>query len=134
MIERPNHVRVVNGTAKKIVGRYDGVDYEFLPGEKVDIPQVVAKHIFGFGDPDKTKALTRLGWMHSSEQMEAAMESLKKIKFAEAPALIAAEEMEEDESAEELLPGSTNSRPVSPDAGGARGGLGKPGSPQNPRK
>lgn len=135
MIERPNHVRVVNGTDQKIVGRYDGVDYEFRPKEKVDVPQVVARHIFGFGDPDKTRALTRLGWMFSSDQHDAAMSKLKKISFSEAPALVAVDEdlSEDEEGAGELVPAASNSRPVSPDAGGGRGSS-RAGSPPIPAK
>lgn len=135
MIERPNHVRVVNGTDLKIEGRYDGVDYEFLPKEKVDIPQAVAAHIFGFGEKDKTKALTRLGWLHTSDQMKAAMSNLSKIKFTQAPALIASgdDEEEEDDEAAERVPASKDSRPVSPDVSGRGGAPRAAASPSNPR-
>jgi hypothetical protein len=41
---------------------YDGEEYVFPPGERVLIPGDAATHMFGFNLPDKSDALTRLGW------------------------------------------------------------------------
>ena len=122
MIERPNFVRVINTNKDKVVGRFDGDDYEFLPNTPVDIPLIVAVHVFGFGREDKTAALNRLGWLMSSEHLDKAMAKLQKIKFSEAPPLVEAQMPEPaDDPASDLLPvsGSTG-HPVSPEAGGGR--------------
>ena len=42
--------------------RYNGVDFEFPPKERVAIPTEAATHMFGFNMPDKNEILTRLGW------------------------------------------------------------------------
>jgi hypothetical protein len=42
--------------------RFNGVDFEFPPKERVAIPVEAAVHMFGFNMPDKTEVLTRLGW------------------------------------------------------------------------
>lgn len=42
--------------------RFNGQDYEFPPGEKVLLTQDAARHMFGFGNPDKSEALIRQGW------------------------------------------------------------------------
>lgn len=122
MIERPDFVRVTNGNKDKIVGRFDGEDFEFIPGKATDIPVVVAAHLFGFGREDKIPALNRLGWLQSSEHFEKALAKLRKISFAEAPPLVEAQQPDPvDDSVSDLLAvsGSTG-HPVSPDAGGGR--------------
>ena len=42
--------------------RYAGVDYDFPPNERVAVPVEAAVHMFGFNMPDKSEALSRLGW------------------------------------------------------------------------
>lgn len=74
-------VVVTNGTDKKIKGRYAGKDYLFPVNEDVSVLISVAQHIFGFKTPDKTMALTRLGWMKSSEDYDTALEQLSLVKF-----------------------------------------------------
>lgn len=126
MIQRPNFVRVTNGNKEKVTGRFDGEDFEFLPRIPVDIPIVVAAHIFDFGREDKTRALNRLGWLQSSDGLEKAMAKLKAISFTEAPPLIEADMPEpEDDPAETRLPAHAGptAPPVSPESGsGGRGG------------
>jgi hypothetical protein len=125
MIERPNHVRVTNTNKTKIVGRFDGEDYEFLPNKPNDIPVAVAAHIFDFGREDKTRALNRLGWMQTSDQLEAAMEKLNAVRFTEAPPLVEADLVEEpNASSSELLPANEGGTapPRVPGQGAAGGG------------
>lgn len=133
MIERPNHVRVTNNNKDKIKSRFDGVDYEFLPGKPNVIPLIVAAHIFDFGREDKSRALNRLGWMQSSDQYEAAMEKLSRVRFTEAPPLVEADLVETaGPSSSELLPqneGGTEP-PVSQGAGGGGGRQRKLPDPQ----
>lgn len=41
---------------------FGGVVYEFPPKERVLVPVDAAVHMFGFNMPDKSDALSRLGW------------------------------------------------------------------------
>lgn len=41
---------------------FDGDVYDFPPKERVAVPVEAAIHMFGFNNPDKTEALTRIGW------------------------------------------------------------------------
>jgi hypothetical protein len=135
MIERPNYVRVTNGNKEKIRGRFNGEDYEFLPGKPNDIPMVVAAHIFDFGREDKLRALNRLGWLQSSDHLEKAMEKLNLISFTEAPPLIEAEmpELEDDPAGERLPASGSTAPPVSPEASGKGGGGSRPSLPKPAR-
>lgn len=89
MIERNDHVRVTSGK-ETIRARWNGVDYEFRPGEPQDIHHVIAAHIFGFGSDDKSAALARLGWAQSSDQFPAAMQRLQHVRFTPSPGLVEA--------------------------------------------
>lgn len=51
-----NHNKFVHEDA------FDGVVYVFPPEERVVVPAAAATHMLGFNVPDKTDALTRLGW------------------------------------------------------------------------
>lgn len=42
--------------------RYDGVDYQFPPGQKVMLSMEAARHMFGLGVADKTNVMHRKGW------------------------------------------------------------------------
>ena len=136
VIERKDHVRITNNTKHKVVGRYDGEDYEFLPGRALDAPFVVARHVFGFSLDDKMPALNRLGWLTSSDGMEAALAKLRNITFSESPPLTDEaeefEELEEEDDTRNRLPPPSGSTapPVSPEASGAgalpKGGASKP--------
>lgn len=133
MIERPDHVRITNNTKTVIRGRFDSVEYEFRPGEPTDVHSHVARHIFGFGLPDKMPALSRLGWMQTSDQLDKALEKLRQVGFTSAPPLIEAPMPEPvGASAQTLLPQTGGVGPLakSGEAGGA--GNGTPAHP--PRK
>lgn len=64
------------------VDSFDGSTYEIAPGKEVEIPEVAAKHIFGYGDDDKEPYLVRLGWMKMNTDMPVAMERLGKFSFS----------------------------------------------------
>jgi hypothetical protein len=93
-IDLDDYVRVKNGTSRKIIGRYNGVDYEFHPGRSKDVPISVAAHVFGFGKDEKSKeaVFARLGWANTSEQLDAAREELGKITFDAIPNIPGADE------------------------------------------
>lgn len=63
--------------------RYDGVDYEFPPKERVTIPVDAATHMFGFNMPDKSEVLQRLGWANrhnpKTGKLEDDPEGVKKL-------------------------------------------------------
>lgn len=54
-------LKVTNRHAVRYVDRYDGKDFEFMPNEPVVMSEEAARHIFGYGDPDKTPYLARNG-------------------------------------------------------------------------
>ena len=89
MDDRSNYVRIVNHN-KDVTGRFNGKDYLFKTGKPTDVPELVARHVFGFGMEDKTSALSRLGWARTSDEMEAGLEKLAKVTFDDPPEMIEA--------------------------------------------
>jgi hypothetical protein len=87
---KTGYIRVINNNERSIMGRYAGVDYHFKPGNPVDVPEIVAAHVFGFGKEDKTQALARLGWMRTSDELEFGLEKLSKVSFDDPPEMIEA--------------------------------------------
>lgn len=132
MIERPDYVRVTNNNKLKIRGRYDGLDYEFRPGESEDIPLAAAAHIFGFGQENKHPALRRLGWFARSEDEEMAMTKLRLVVFKDAPPLVAADI---PEPVEAIISGQgKQTGPVSPETSGEGAAGGKLPAAPKPQK
>ena len=76
-----DYVRVTNRTDSLIEGMYDGKPYEFHPGKPLDVPSVVASHVFGFKVPNKNNALQRLGWLSTSDRYKEAIARLNMIKM-----------------------------------------------------
>lgn len=72
-----------------VVGKYAGRWYVFPQGQAVDVHIDVARHLFGLGVTDKSAALQRLGWMQTSDQLDVALERLKKIEFSDLPSMMA---------------------------------------------
>jgi hypothetical protein len=89
MEDRTNYVRIVNHN-KDVAGRFNGKDYLFKTGKPLDVPEIVARHVFGFGLEDKTAALSRLGWARTSDELEAGLEKLAKVSFEDPPEMIEA--------------------------------------------
>jgi len=117
MIDLSDHVRITNGTNRLIRGRFDGVDYEFPPKKAVDVHVNVARHVFGFDMEDKSFAMARLGWMTSSDQLEAAYAELAKIKFDAVPNIPGSDYEDEDEdeapTSQDRAPRASKARTVS---------------------
>lgn len=89
--ERVNYVRVINRNAgKPVIGRFNGRDYTFKTNVPVDVPEVVAQHIFGFGIEDKSACLNRLGWMQMSTDYEKGMGMLANVIFDDPPEMVEA--------------------------------------------
>jgi len=83
-------VRVINGNEKAVTGRFNGRDFHFEPDKPADVPEIVARHVFGFGIEDKLPALSRLGWARSSDELDSGMQKLGKVVFEEPPELVEA--------------------------------------------
>lgn len=60
---------------------FAGQRYTFAIGTTVEIPLLAAKHIFGYGEDDKTSHLVRLGWLRISNEVDQAMAKLAKFQF-----------------------------------------------------
>jgi hypothetical protein len=90
---------------KVIVGRYNGRDYAFPFGEPVNVHLDVAKHLFGLGVDDKSAALSRLGWVRSSDEFADAIERLSNIHFDDLPELMEATRFKEIAHASGLVKG-----------------------------
>ena len=44
---------------------FNGQSYVFSKDKEVELPEIAAKHIFGYGDDNKEPYFVRLGWMKS---------------------------------------------------------------------
>jgi len=69
-----NNVFVRNNGDQAFSDAHNGVIFNFVPGVEVEISEVAAKHIFGYGDDDKEPYLVRLGWMKMNTDFPVAME------------------------------------------------------------
>ena len=65
---------VTNQLNEPLRDRFDGKAYEFRPKVPTRIPLAAARHIFGYGDEDKTRALARSQWQ--SKGLEVARKNL----------------------------------------------------------
>lgn len=77
------NVFVTNTTHKAFEDGFSGVRYRFAPGHKVEIPVEVARHIFGYGDPDKEPYLVRLGWIETKNDLPEGILKLAQFEIAE---------------------------------------------------
>ena len=80
-----NNVFVRNNGDQAFSDAHNGVIFNFVPGVEVEISEVAAKHIFGYGDDDKEPYLVRLGWMKMNTDFPVAMEKLGKFSFSREP-------------------------------------------------
>jgi hypothetical protein len=74
---------VTNKSDKELVDGYGGVKYTFAPHTTIEIPEEVARHVFGYGEEDKLPYLIRLGWIKSSNDFDTAMELLSKWELSQ---------------------------------------------------
>jgi hypothetical protein len=81
-----NEVFVTNKNSFPHEDRFNGHLYSFPRDEKVLIPIDAARHMFGFGAPDKTEALVRLGWANPGpgDDNDAGVKKLAKFVFTQA--------------------------------------------------
>jgi hypothetical protein len=76
---------VTNNSDKKLTDGFSGVFYEFPKGKTVEIPEEVARHVFGYGDDNKEPYLARLGWIVSRNDLEKGLEVLSQWDISTQP-------------------------------------------------
>lgn len=74
-------VSVTNTGKEELVDFFNGEEFRFPPSKKMSIPEHVAHHIFGYGEPDKVPSVVRLGWTETRKDLPEALERLAKFKF-----------------------------------------------------
>lgn len=89
-LDLDQYIRVVHHLGDPIIGRYDGVDYEFpdgADGSYKDVHKNVAHHILGYGaTPDqKLAVLHRLGWLNRMD-LRDALKMLDEVQYHDVPA------------------------------------------------
>lgn len=77
----PTLIYVLNRGQHELRDRFDGEDYVFPPNTAVQIPSDAAKLIFGFGEEDKIRAIQRLGWARTTNDLELARQRLGEFQF-----------------------------------------------------
>lgn len=75
-------VFVTNKSKAPLTDKCGGKEYAFPLGKTVEIPAVVATHIFGFEMDDKTSRVARLGWGATAKDMEKALARLAQFEIA----------------------------------------------------
>lgn len=78
-------VWVLNTSDDDLKDGFDGKNYDFKVGVSVEIPLLVAKHVFGYLDADKEPHLVRLGWVKLSTDVSAGLARLEKFKISPEP-------------------------------------------------
>jgi len=76
---------VTNNSDKKLTDGFGGVFYEFPKGKTVEIPEEVARHVFGYGDDNKEPYLARLGWIVSRNDLDKGLEILAQWDISTEP-------------------------------------------------
>lgn len=81
-------VKVINKHSVRFRDRFDGRDYVFEPNEAVIMGEDAAKHIFGYGDPNKMPYLSRIGKLTTTQVegsggVKEAMKWLERFEFRE---------------------------------------------------
>ena len=80
-MKRQQTVWVRNNGTEKFVDKYDGENFEILPGEAVEMLVECAELCLGFGQEDKTRALRRKGWAFTNIGMKEATAKLEAFSF-----------------------------------------------------
>lgn len=114
-------ITVTNNGDKTLRGpqvKFNGIPYEFPPGQRVTISFDAAKHIFGLGVADKTDVLSKHGWMQYSTDRDSAMAQLGLFSFGSPDDPEPEQEQEIPEKVELPVEKEQGSAPLQPDAGG----------------
>lgn len=77
-----NFVFVTNNSEIEFKDGFNGEVFEFKKGKTVQVPETVARHVFGWGDEDKEPYLARLGWIKSKAELGEGIAKLDMFKIA----------------------------------------------------
>jgi hypothetical protein len=80
-----SNIFVTNNSDQDLKDGFGGVFYDFKKGSTVEIPEDVARHIFGYGDDDKQPYLARLGWAKTSNDLQEGLDRLAKWDLSTQP-------------------------------------------------
>ena len=75
----------VTNRGMNFTARYLNQDIKFPTNVEVEITDVVAKHLFGYGEDDKEPYFVRLGWMKMNTDLEKATSRLSEFTFSSEP-------------------------------------------------
>ena len=113
-------IGVRNNDTERLVALYDGKEYVFEVSTKekevtTALSEDAARHIFGYGEKDKKRALLRLGWVPNGENLAGALDRLNRFQF------LAVEEVKFKDESPATMPrkvaeqGATENRALSPE-------------------
>ena len=77
-------LKVTNHSKGDHTDSFGGVTYVFRMGEPVEVPEIVAQELFGYGIEDKTPFISRLGWSLTMVDFPNALARLAKFSIEEA--------------------------------------------------
>ena len=80
-MKRPDTVWVKNNGPLAHTDRYDGEDFTIEPGQTAEMYADCARLCFGFGEDDKTRAIRRLGWGNTRNDLAEALKRLNAFSF-----------------------------------------------------
>jgi hypothetical protein len=78
-------VYVTNCSESDHADSYGGVRYEFKRGATVEVPDVVASELLGYGHSRKEQFVVRLGWSKTNQDMPQALRKLAQFQIAHEP-------------------------------------------------
>lgn len=87
---------VTNNNEFTHVDKFDGVEYIWESGQKLLIDEDAAAHMLGYGRPDKTENLIRLGW--SNMLNDEGVVRLSKFIFTSGKMVEEVENIDESDS------------------------------------
>ena len=111
-------LKVTNNNDFDLNDRFDGTDYTFPAGKSVMLAQPAAKHIFGFGDDNKTPYLSRQGWLRTSGDTKEAHEKLNNFVFSDANVPVSGDVLDSDKEQQPALLQMVDSVELSSDGQG----------------
>ena len=80
-----SNIFVTNNSDQDLKDGFGGVFYHFKKGSTTEIPEEVARHIFGYGDDDKQPYLARLGWAKTANDLDDGLARLSKWDLSTEP-------------------------------------------------
>lgn len=78
-------VWVTNRSGSEHSDSYSGVVYEWKAGTTVEMPDIAAQELFGYGIDDKVPFVVRNGWSVCQNDMKNALAKLAKFEVSTVP-------------------------------------------------